>query len=307
MVAVTSLSQLTYQLKPMDMDPVDWMIDSTPLLGDFDAIRAQMDEHGYLYLPGYLGRERVLNARRTICQRLSDLGLLDPTADLMDAIPHPIDFNNNFSGGVLDQMFNDPSAIDDVLYAGPMMAFFREFLSAEVRHYDFTWMRQVKPGPATLIHSDVVYMGRGTHQLYTAWTPMGDNTFELGGLMTLAGSHKHDGLRKQYWKHDVDAHCENKPDQRDAWQKKRRGGALHGHANQLQRSLGGKWVTSNFSAGDVVIFNVFTVHGGTDNHSKSLRLSTDTRYQRASEAVDERWIGEKPPAHGPDGKRGMIC
>ena len=63
----------------------------------------------------------------------------------------------------------------------------------------------------------------------------------------------------------------------------------------------------DYRAGDVVIFSVYTVHGGTDNHSKSFRLSTDTRYQRADAPIDERWIGETPPGHGPKGKRGRIC
>jgi hypothetical protein len=44
-----------------------------------------------------------------------------------------------------------------------------------------------------------------------------------------------------------------------------------------------------------------------DNHTNRLRLSTDTRYQLASEPVDERWIGEDPIAHGPEAKKGIIC
>jgi len=44
-----------------------------------------------------------------------------------------------------------------------------------------------------------------------------------------------------------------------------------------------------------------------DNQTNKVRLSTDTRYQLASEPIDERWIGENPPAHGPAGKRGLIC
>ena len=135
---------------------------------------------------------------------------------------------------------------------------------------------------------------------------MGDNDFNLGGLLVLEGSHKHDGLAKQYWKSDVDAYCSNTDDHRDGWQKGN-GGALKGEGDQLRRSLGGRWVTGDYRMGDVVIFNVYTVHGGTDNHSNVLRLSTDTRYQRASEAVDDRWVGEKPPAHGPNAKRGFIC
>ena len=59
--------------------------------------------------------------------------------------------------------------------------------------------------------------------------------------------------------------------------------------------------------GDVLIFSVFTVHGSLDNQSNEIRLSTDSRYQLASEPLDERWMGEKPPAHGGNSIRGMIC
>jgi hypothetical protein len=59
--------------------------------------------------------------------------------------------------------------------------------------------------------------------------------------------------------------------------------------------------------GDLMAFNMFLVHGSTDNRTDRIRLSSDSRYQLASEPVDERWIGENPIAHGPAGKRGMIC
>ncbi len=303
--AAAAMPTLTYQGEPLESDYTRLMDDSTPLLSDVNALRARMDRDGYLYLPGYLGRDRVLRARQIMLDRLSKLGLLDPAFDPADAIPHPTK-KSSFAGGRLEELFENPEPISDVLYRGPMMDLFRQFLAADVRHYDYTWMRQVAPGPATSIHSDVVYMGRGTHHLHTAWTPMGDNTFDLGGLLVLRGSHRHEGLAKAYWKSDVDTFCSNTDETREA---KRQGstGALNGAARQLRNSIGGDWVTGDFRMGDVVIFNVYTVHGGTDNHSNVLRLSTDTRYQRASEAIDERWIGEKPIGHGPLAKRGMIC
>jgi len=304
-VTETAIPTLTYKGEPLEADHLEIMKDSTPLLGHADALRARMADEGYLYLPGYLGRERVLGARRVLVDRLSKLGLLNPTCDPFEAVPHPT-LRSDFVGGRLDQLFENPAPIHDVLYRGPMMDFFRDFLAADVLHYDYTWMRQVPPGPATSIHSDVVYMGRGTHQLYTAWTPMGDNSFDLGGLLVLQGSHKHEGFRKGYWKSDVDAYCIDDDQKRDGW-KKGSGGALKGSAKQLRRSIGGKWATADYRAGDVVIFNVYTVHGGTDNRSGVLRLSTDTRYQCANDAVDERWVGEHPVGHGPGGKRGMIC
>lgn len=303
--AAPAVPTLTYQGEPLESDHTHVMDDSTPLLGDTDALRARMDRDGYLYLPGYLGRERVQRARKVIVDRLSKLGLLDPAFDHDEAVPNPTK-KSNFAGGRLEALFEDPEPINDVLYRGPMMQFFRQFLAADVRHYDYTWMRQVAPGPATSIHSDVVYMGRGTHQLYTAWTPMGDNSFDLGGLLILRGSHKHEGLAKAYWKSDVDTFCSNTDEAREA-RRRDSTGALKGAAKQLRNSLGGDWVTGDFRMGDVVIFNVYTVHGGTDNHSNVLRLSTDTRYQRASDAIDERWIGEKPPGHGGASRRGVIC
>ncbi len=288
-------------------EEIGLMQDSSPLLGDLPALHQRMEEKGYLYLPGFLGRERVLKARKVMVDRLARSGALKPGTDPMDAIVNTDKPVGGMAGGRIEDVFDPWQPIHDVLYAGQMMEFFREFLAAPVLHYDFTWTRQVSPGPATAIHSDVVYMGRGTHQLYTAWTPMGDNDFNHGGLLVLEGSHKHEGLAKAYWKFDVDAACINHKDPRDAWSKGKGGGQLAGNANQLGRSLGGHWVTGDFRMGDVVIFNVYTVHGGTDNHSNSFRLSTDTRYQKASDAVDERWIGEKPPAHGPNGKIEKIC
>lgn len=52
---------------------------------------------------------------------------------------------------------------------------------------------------------------------------------------------------------------------------------------------------------------MFTLHASLDNRTNRVRLSTDSRYQLANEAVDERWVGENPIAHGPDAKIAMIC
>ncbi len=61
-----------------------------------------------------------------------------------------------------------------------------------------------------------------------------------------------------------------------------------------------------YETGDVLIFGMFTVHASLDNCTDRIRLSTDTRYQLASEPIDERWVGEVP-GHSEGGKRGKIC
>jgi hypothetical protein len=235
---------------------------------------------------------------------LADEGQLDPSADAMEGIVRPgceLYFRPDLT---------QTPPVQKVLYDGAMMEFFTGFLGAPVLHYDYTWLRSVAPGGGTSAHCDIVYMGRGTHQLYTAWTPLGDNTMDLGGLMVLENSHKHERLRQTYGQKDVDAYCTNRT---EAQQKKiidARGynGRLSDNPVQIQRSLGGRWLTADFFAGDLVVFSCYLVHAGTDNRSGNrIRLSTDSRYQLASDPVDERWMGPNPPAHGPAAKRGMIC
>jgi ectoine hydroxylase-related dioxygenase (phytanoyl-CoA dioxygenase family) len=66
-------------------------------------------------------------------------------------------------------------------------------------------------------------------------------------------------------------------------------------------------LTAEYEMGDVLVFTMFTMHAASDNHTNRVRLSTDTRYQLASEPADERWIGEDPPKHGIHAKEGVIC
>ena len=74
-----------------------------------------------------------------------------------------------------------------------------------------------------------------------------------------------------------------------------------------EKKLGGRWLTTDYQLGDVLVFSMYTMHASLDNQTNQFRLSSDTRYQLASEPVDERWIGETPIGHGVASKRGMIC
>lgn len=280
--------------------------DSTDALPHIPELHHRMQTDGYLYLPGLLNREDVLAARREVCSRLFTHGYLHPSLDPMLGVIAP-DKRNAF---MPDVVARGNAPLMQALYGGPMMAFWHAFLGGDVRHFDYTWFRTVFPGHGTASHCDIVYMGRGTPNLYTAWTPIGDIDLELGGLMILEGSNNHAKLRSSYCTMDVDAYCANKegPAGMDAWQKGT-GGWLGKDPNQIRRSIGGRWLTrEHFHAGDVILFSVFTVHAGLDNQTHDrVRLSSDTRYQLASEPADERWIGENPIGHGPAGKKTLIC
>ena len=233
-------------------------------------------------------------------------GKLQRGTDPMECIANP-EMRVAFEPGAA----KDNAALMKVLYDGPMMDFYARFLDGEVLHFDFTWFRAVSPGGSTPPHTDAVYMNRGTDALYTSWTPIGDVPQKLGGLMVLEGSHKHQKLRENYSRMDVDTVCENRRDANSkrvsAMGKARTGGWLSQNPVKLRDALGGRWLTSEFRAGDLLMFSIFTVHASIDNQTDRIRLSSDSRYQRASEAVDERWIGDKPYAHSERAKRGVIC
>jgi hypothetical protein len=273
---------------------------SIDIVDDAEALRNRMSEDGYLYLPGYLNREEVIDGRRAILERIADAGAMHPDHLIEDAIPHP---EISMQRDSLSDVVQGNTAVLKVLYSGAMMEFYQRFLGGEVRHFDYTWFRIVRPGIASAPHMDTVYMGRGTPNLYTAWTPFGDIPLEMGGLMILEKSHLHERLNENYGKKDVDTFCAN----RDNGHAIGNGGSLSRNPVKLRQNLGGRWLSADFRAGDLLTFTIKTVHCGLDNRSDQYRLSSDTRYQLASEPADERWIGENPIGHGPNAKKGLIC
>jgi hypothetical protein len=278
------------------------------IANDGAALRQRMVEDGYLFLRDYLDVAQVAAARQYVLDRLAAHGLLDEQFPRSDAITKP------GTKGIWapDELGSRNPALRAVLYAGPMIALYERLLGGPVRHFDYTWFRSVAGGSNGIYpHCDIVYMGRGTPKLCTSWTPIGDIPVDLGGLMILEGSHRQSDKLRPYLKRDVDAYCTNRPDGDDIaagrkqWQDW--DGRLSSDPLTLRQKLGGRWLTTDYKMGDVLIFGMTTVHASLDNHTNRFRLSSDSRYQLASDPIDDRWIGEKPIAHGPAGKRGRIC
>jgi hypothetical protein len=290
-------------LSPENFGPLR---DSSAIAFEAPLLRERLAQEGYLFLPGLLDRDEVLGARREVAARLASAGFLAPQSDPLECVLAP-----TLPTGDMPSATRDNSPLMHLLYGGPMMAFYQRLLGGEVRHFDYTWFRVVAPGGCTPAHTDAVYMNRGTHQLYTSWTPIGDVPLEMGGLMVLENSHQHRKLRENYSMKDVDAFCENKVGAdfqgMGGGGNIRSGGYLSHTPHLLRENLGGRWLTADFQAGDLLMFSIFTVHASLDNHSNRYRLSSDSRYQLASETADERWIGPNPAGHGAHSKRGMIC
>jgi hypothetical protein len=269
---------------------------SLEIVDDAEALRDRLRQDGYLYLPGLLDRQEVVAARRVITGRLAEQGFLDPNAPAIDAVARP--------GAEI--MFRPDLAMDNaplqrVLYSGPMMQFYSHFFGEAIRHYDFTWLRAAAPGKNSSPHCDIVYMGRGTFDVLTAWTPLGDIAIDSGALTILEGSHQKRAALEDYLRRDVDTYCTNGPTE-VGWD-----GILDHDVPAIQERLGGRWLSADFRMGDFLTFTMGTVHASLDNLSNRIRLSSDSRYQRASEPADERWVGAQPIGHGTAAMRGRVC
>lgn len=250
------------------------------ILADVEALRARMADEGYLLIRGLFERERVLAARQQLVEVLAREGALNPDFPAMEAVV-AAGQHGSFRGGEND-MTHAP-AFRSLVESQAVMGFFARFLGGESLTYDYKWLRVVGPGSNTGAHYDVVYMGRGTHNLYTCWTPLGDVPYALGPLALLVGSHRFERVKETYGRMDVD---------RDHVT-----GSFSNDPIELVDQFGGQWATAEFQAGDVLIFGMFTMHGSLNNTSNRFRLSSDTRYQLKGEPVDDRWIGRKPKAH----------
>ena len=299
----------------IELDPspeaFGWLRDSSDALGDVGELRRRMDEEGYLFLPGFLDRGEVVAVRHAICDRLAEEGLLDPDAPREDAVAR-----EGLRMAFRPDLANEGPArplLERAIYGDRVMDFYAAFLGGPARHFDYTWLRVVAPGPGTYPHTDVVFMGRGTKNLYTAWTPLGDVPLEVGGLVLIEGSHRDAEIRETYSALDVDTACLREDGSGGGPNPLARagfdaGGSLSRDLAAVRERTGGRLLTCpEFRMGDLLTFSIYTVHGSLDNGSRQIRMSSDSRYQLASDPVDERWVGEAPPGHGGASVRGLIC
>lgn len=126
--------------------------------------------------------------------------------------------------------------------------------------------------------------------------------------MILEKSHRLEKIKNRYGRMDVDSYCSNrKTASLYASGQKCWDGALSKNPVSLRQKYGGRWLSTEFQAGDVLLFSMLTIHASLDNHSCAIRLSSDSRYQLVSEPVDERWVGRNPIGHSAASKRGRIC
>ena len=262
---------------------LDWLRESNDVLDDDAALRKRIAEDGYLLIRGLQKRSTIEDARRVVLKHLQAEGELDPSRPFMDGIIGP-GGRGRYLGGQ-KELTHHPAMLAQA-ESPEIMVFCDRLFGTRARTLDYKWLRAVGRGSGTKAHYDIIFMGRGTKELYTCWTPLGDVPLEGGPLAVLVGSHSlkaYDPIKATYGKADVD---------RDNIE-----GAFSHDTMELAEQYGGQWRTTEFKMGDILIFGMFVMHAALNNTSDRFRISTDMRYQAANQPVDERFIGDEPAAN----------
>lgn len=272
--------------KKLDADParLGTLRDSSDIVGDGAQLRQRMAEEGYLLFRGLADREKVLRARREILLKYAIIGEIDAVNhDVMDSILQEQSFIAQVNLIAFTESVRSGVAYDELTQDPRIMAIYEKLLGGQVRTFDFKWPRFVRPGEGTGIHSDNIYVSGGAKNVWTTWIPIGDVALDEGPIVLLEKSHLSPKLTT-YWSKDAD---------------KDQVGWLSEDPLGVQESIAGRWLTSSFSAGDILCFDVRLVHASLDNRSpvQRCRLTSDTRYQLASDPLDKRWHGNANP-HG---------
>ncbi len=259
------------------------LTDSRADLGNPDVLRERFTSDGYLYVSQLIDPAKVAAARKRIFAYMDERDALEGGHPIVDGVMPR-------GGKTVNLMGSNPATSDRevlrALEAEELFKFFSDLYGETPLTFDYKWLRAVGNEKFTGSHYDVVYMGRGSERVNTVWIPLGDIPVEQGTLAICEGSHNGEGfakLRETYGKMDVDR------DHVEGW--------FSENPREITEKFGGSWKTTNFRAGDILTFGLYTMHASTTNTTNRFRLSCDVRFQPADEPTDERWVGSSPKGH----------
>ncbi|MFZ8999422.1 MAG: phytanoyl-CoA dioxygenase family protein [Ilumatobacteraceae bacterium] len=263
-----------------ELEPVDVPLD------DARALQSLLHERGYLFFRRLVDPELVLAARREILLKYAIIGEIDDRFPIDDAIAGDGSGVRSANLRAFSESVRTGTSYLAVTEHPAILGVHRALLGGPVRSFDMRWPRFVRPGEGCGYHCDGPYMNRGTDtsRIMTSWIPLGRVLRHEGSLMLLEGSHRNEGLAG-YLAADAD---------RDGLQ------WLAADPAAVRTRYGGRWLTTDFEAGDVLCFGMHMLHGALDNRSPvgRCRLSSDSRYQRVDEPADPRWNGAAFEGHG---------
>lgn len=245
--------------------------DASDIVHDGPALRARLDADSYLYFRGMLDPADVAEVRREVIDVLAKDGWLREGTVPDDAVPSDTaepertpatpHYLSTYARIQALQSFHE------LALSAPLNDALARLFGGPVAPQPMKIARIGVPTPerwTTPAHQDFTVV-QGTADCVTTWIPFGDCPRELGGLKVLRGSHRL-GERTPIPAVGVGGFGVEADDDDPAWS------------------------TADYSAGDVLVFHSFTVHGALPNVIDRIRLSGDFRYQSVNSPMREAFL-----------------
>lgn len=257
--------------------------DSSGVKDDGAEIRKRMAQDGYIYLPHFFVHDEVMAARRDVFTQLATVGEINEP--VLDGI---------YSGtsqrrerckdlGTFWRTVSETWTLRRLSHGPQLHRLMADIMNEPSRVQDYIFLRPAGPGKFTNVHCDAPFFTRTTEQVNTAWIALGDVPVSMGPLFIVENSHTFDDLTEQFRGYDYS------PDDN-------RAASISGSPVTLAKERQTRLLTTDFKAGDVLVFGMYLFHGALDNVStgNQVRLSCDVRYQAAAAPLDSRYFGPDP-------------
>lgn len=266
--------------------PEPWLAplrDSASLRNDDAGLRQRLQHDGYVHIREFFDRDDVLAARQAIFNQLASVGEIEqpPGEGIFTGVSQRRELMPEL--GEFWRSVSESWALRRLSHGPQLHRLMTALLGGAAQAQDFIFLRPAGPGKSTHIHCDAPFFTRMTEAVATAWIALGDIPVELGPLFLLENSHRLEDIVASYRGFDV---------ARDTSRQAARPETPLEFARQHRTRV----LTTDFKAGDIVVFQMYLLHGALDNRSdtRRVRLSCDVRYQLASEALDPRYFGADP-------------
>ncbi len=258
------------------------LTDSTELLDDGPLLRARFEHDGYAFFRGALDGDLVGAARAEVLARLTEVGEIEPDSDGRFTGRSERDARHPDRG----EFWRSVSTGEHVrrLSHGPHVRRVVEaVVGGGVVPFDYLMLRVAVPGRATEAHYDYPFFARVHDQVRTVWIPVGDVPMGRGPLFIVEGSNRFDDVISAM----LDFQVTNESSRRAAFDQT---------AIELAQARRTRLLTTDFAAGDVLVFGMYTAHGSFDQHDDNgiVRISCDARWQAAHLPLDDRYMGASP-------------
>lgn len=277
------MQKMVAQGEPVSPEYVGPLRDSACVADSPDELVRRMEADGYIFLRGFFDRDDVMAAR---CEVFSRLAAVDEIAEpVLDGIFTGTSTRDEktTSRGAFWRSVSESWTLRRLSHGRQLHSLMDNLLGETSRVQDYIFLRPAGPGKYTHIHCDAPFFTRSTERVVTAWVALGDVPSHMGPLFIVENSHRFEDIVQQNRGFDVSTDTSRKA-------------SIDISPLEFAKSRRARLLTTDFTAGDVVVFGMYLLHGALDNVSSrnEVRLSCDVRYQIAAAEQDPRYFGTNP-------------